>query len=287
VLTSLVFGALFLPAAAALALTVVGSGTECSICWDIEASGDLAFMTAYDQGVRILDVSRLPEHEEVARFQTDGTARGLDVEGGLLYVAEQHSEGSRLRILDVTIPSAPTSLASVEIPGKPIEDVRVAGSYAFVANHYHGLVIVDVADPAAPAIVSSMDVGGIVVDVEISGDFAYLVMDSYPDGLKVVDVSDPASPQLVASLAPAAREARIVGMLLLLATFQEGLQIFDIADPAAPQLLASIPAIDRVTAVSVAGGLAYLVDGGLRVVDLSNPSHPTPLGSIAHGWRYC
>lgn len=285
VLVSLICGASSLPALTAFALTVVSPGTECGICWDIEASGDLAFIAMYNEGVRILDVSRLPEHDEVARIPTDATVKGLDIKDGLLYAAEQHSEGSRLRILDVSIPGAPVSLGSVEIPGKPISDVRVSGSHAFVANHYHGLVIVDVADPAAPTIVSSMDLGGIVIDVEISGDFAYFVMASYPEGLKVVDVSDPASPQLVASLAPVAREARIVGTLLLLAAYEEGLQVFDIADPAAPQLLASVPAIDRVTAVTMAGDLAYLIDGGLRVVDLSNPSHPIPLGSIVHGWE--
>jgi hypothetical protein len=85
-------------------------------------------------------------------------------------------------------------------PGFPRERVvavTVAGPYAYVADSYGGLQVIDVSDPARPQWVGGYDTSGSAQGVAVSGNYAY-VADSY-GGLQVIDVSNPANPCRVGS----------------------------------------------------------------------------------------
>ncbi|RME25479.1 MAG: hypothetical protein D6800_07580, partial [Candidatus Zixiibacteriota bacterium] len=78
-----------------------------------------------------------------------------------------------------------------------ISDIEVAGNYAYCAMDA-GLLILDIANPANPQVVSRVFVdGGFGAGVEIAGNHAYLA--DFDEGLKVIDISNPAAPTLVAT----------------------------------------------------------------------------------------
>jgi len=75
--------------------------------------------------------------------------------------------------------------------------VAVWGNYAYVADFDAGLQVVDISNPASPAIVGSVDTPDYALDVAVAGTYAYVA--DYASGLQVVDISNPASPAIIGS----------------------------------------------------------------------------------------
>ena len=75
--------------------------------------------------------------------------------------------------------------------------VHVEGNHAYVADGESGLQIVDISDPASPATVGSLALGGFINSVALSENFAYVTDEDF--GLRKIDISDPAHPVLVGS----------------------------------------------------------------------------------------
>src|SRR6185436_5713403 len=67
--------------------------------------------------------------------------------------------------------------------------VDVSGSYAYVAEGDAGLQVIDVTDPAAPAIVGSVDTPGAPVGVAVQGSYAYVADNAA--GFQVIDITNP------------------------------------------------------------------------------------------------
>ena len=124
-------------------------------------------------------------------------------------------------------------------------------------------VVVDVADPAHPAVAASIRNSALpapftgtnalkhATSVAISGNFAYVTA-AYSNRLTVIDISNPTSPVIVASLL-------------------DGTQLNFPVD------------------VAARGGSVYVVDqitqGHLTVVDVSTPSNPHVVGSVvSNAW---
>ncbi|MDP6796866.1 MAG: hypothetical protein QGG33_03490, partial [Candidatus Krumholzibacteria bacterium] len=89
---------------------------------------------------------------------------------------------------------------SVDTPGTA-RSVAVSGNYAYVADGYSGLQIVDVSDPAAPLIIGSVDTPDTAFGVAVAGNYAY-VADRY-SGLQIVlrQCDDDSTPVFLSSFA--------------------------------------------------------------------------------------
>ena len=69
--------------------------------------------------------------------------------------------------------------------------------YAYVADTYDGLRVIDVSNPAAPFQVGSYDTPGLAQGVAVAGSYAYVA--DGDAGLRVIYVSTPAAPFEVGS----------------------------------------------------------------------------------------
>ena len=67
--------------------------------------------------------------------------------------------------------------------------VYVSGDYAYVADGWEGLAVIDVSDPTNPGTPVYENTPGDARGVYVSGDYAY-VADGW-EGLAVIDISDP------------------------------------------------------------------------------------------------
>ena len=72
--------------------------------------------------------------------------------------------------------------------------VAVSGNYAYVADRFDGLDIIDIWDPSSPRLEGNYDTSGQAWGVAVSGNYAYVA--DYNDGLDIIDISDPSSPNL-------------------------------------------------------------------------------------------
>src|SRR5689334_9863845 len=122
-------------------------------------------------------------------------AQTVAVDGSYLYVGES----AALSIFDITLPERPARVARLALPA-PVQNVRVAGGRAYIADGYGGWWIVSVVNPRAPvvlgrhALLRQDQQPDYVVTLAVVGDLVYL--STTDNGLLIVNAHDPAHPIL-------------------------------------------------------------------------------------------
>ena len=104
-------------------------------------------------------------------------------------------------IRDRSNPVAPVVAGRSPVFLDVVQDVKVEGNLAYVADDDAGLQIIDLTNPTAPAAAGSLGGLGTAMGVNVEGNYAYVT--TYDSGqfyLRVIDVSDPTDPVQVGSL---------------------------------------------------------------------------------------
>ncbi len=188
-----------------------------------------------------------------------------------------------------------------------------AGDIAYVSSDDAGFLIVDISNPMAPSIVSSLslDSSG---DLVVQGTTAYIASTF---GVYFVDLVHPEEPSLIGTypgdclsltldatrlvtadndlcevfdlrgeqfVFPIGVNSGFTGGLFVEFPFayvgDGGFRIIDISNPAFPWTVGLVDLVSGVKAIATVGQHAYLVNGDLRVYDVSNPPTPTFAASI-------
>ncbi|MGH7557643.1 MAG: Ig-like domain-containing protein [Gemmatimonadota bacterium] len=231
------------------------------------------------------------------------------------------AESNAILIYDVTDPTSPVLTDSVTTDARFVLDVKVNGDASLAvfsregaATRANGIVILDLADPAHPEVLSEFTetVPGGVHNTFFDGDHVYATHDG--DGsLHIIDVSDPRNPREAGEWHTDTPGRYLHDMFVedgiaYLAYWQDGLVILDVGgggeggSPSNPvkigQLVYDAAEIygpggggPRGThSVYVEDGIAYVGDevyppvfdltqpifprGYIHVVDVSDPTHP-------------
>ncbi len=193
-----------------------------------------------------------------------------------------------IQIINITDPAAPTAVTSLNRNSDPSFDtlngvndiaiVEIDGSTYAVATSAGvftktpGIQIINISNPAAPYLISSItpDINngfdeldnpkGVTI-VEISGSTYALVANKSGDGVQIINISNPAMPIATSSVTDA--------------TADNG-STFDTLDGASD-----------IATVTVGSSTYALVtankDDGIQIIDISNPADPTVVTSIADG----
>ena len=162
------------------------------------------------------------------------------------------------------------------IPALPQEKV-----YALVATG-EGLEVFDVT--ATPVSISFVSLANSALDVEVSGQYAFLA--DGQSGIHVLDVSDPENPvQLNQLNTHYAYGVDLSGDYLYVADWTNGLLVYNVTDPSSPVLVARLEEADWAEKVHISGNRAYVAcyNEGLKVVDVSNPANPVFLERVNFG----
>lgn len=186
----------------------------------------------------------------------------------------------------VTNPATPAIIGTLAIPG--IRGIAVIGTTAYVTDGSN-LKIVDVANPAAPAITGSVVInavaGGSANSVAISGAYAY-VMDGI--NLTVVNIANPAAPMIAATLpikpvggVPGAGMIAISGTTAYVTDRVSSLTAVNIATPTAPVISATIATNSAPHQLAISGNYVYVQTGvGADIVNFTVPTGPVIAGNV-------
>ena len=159
--------------------------------------------------------------------------------------------------------------------------VTVAGNHAYMSDQYFGLKILDITDPANPALTGSYTPSNSVNGMAVSGNYAYVANGT--NGLVILNISNPASPTLVGTCdtAGTANSVTLSGNYAYVADDTNGLVLIDITNPASPTVAGSYDTAGQARYVVVSGSRAFVADdgAGLVILDVTNPASPTLLGS--------
>jgi hypothetical protein len=162
---------------------------------DVVVEGSHAFVSAYDEGVFIYDVSNpLSELPLVARLGTGGIAARLLVQGGILYVFNASNSTPSLAVIDVSDPGTPDLLSIAPIPWLWLNDSYGSVGY-FVGmamettrlylGGAHGVVVIDITDPANVDPLGRVDPATFVGGVSALGGE---VLVAHRGGVSVVEI---------------------------------------------------------------------------------------------------
>jgi hypothetical protein len=168
---------------------------------DIAVSMGRAYVAAGSRGLRIVNVGDPAQAAEAGSYEPAGEsflAHRVAVGGAYAYVADLYT----VRVLDVSDPAGPVFVSQMYIddPNGGIDDVEIAGHYAYVVGHVtsnsypfersYSLLIFDISDPARPVWKGSCGLSADSDRLTVRGRYAY-VGGRY---LSIVDIADPAAP---------------------------------------------------------------------------------------------
>ncbi len=163
---------------------------------DVAVAGDYAYLAGGSEDLVALDVADPAHPVHVSGYDIPGGGLAVYISGTHAYLAGTLG----LWVLNVSNPSDPQEDGYCEIPYAV--GVQVAGHYAYVPTRNYmtyedGLTVVDIADPAAPAVVGSCIFPTPPRAGRPAG--AQLTAHSFvaADDVGVVDVSDPTDPHVV------------------------------------------------------------------------------------------
>ncbi len=203
-----------------------------------------------------------------------GGASAVFIDGNNLF----YNEYNRLVIADITIPSAPVRLGSIDLPN-PATDIFVSGEMGYVATET-GLDMVDISNPNEPVVAGSYTEPGISYAVFVTQQVAYLAA---MNSLEILDVSNPAHPTIlgVIDLHPGdgVSGVWVKDSIAYLGTTL-GLRIFDVTDPSAAHEIAQLELPDLTGNLYLSGDTLYAT-GFLNyfyMIDVGDPYHPVELG---------
>jgi hypothetical protein len=266
---------------------------------DLALDGDYVYVADGYMGVKVVDVAdpATPRLAGTLRWGSPNhsayrSALYVGVDDGAAAVARNW----RLAILNVTVPSAPSTVAELEGWYRDPVMVQDRLVYALISA---GVVFIDSADPTGPRGVGWWGAPpGSIRGFGVADGRLYAATD---DGaLYVVDVGEPTRPKALGSLTggewrlvPDLGEVRVaVANGLAYVAYRAGpryittgLVVIDVADAAHPARLGQC-LINRapgewaaVGDIVVHGTHVYVaVESGLAVLDVSRPDHPRQVG---------
>jgi hypothetical protein len=220
-------------------------------------------------GMQIIDMSDARRPILLGKCQVDKSPHGIFVSGDYAYVCD-HSAG--LFIIDISDAGRPEAVSIVDSI-LPVE-VITEGRYAYVHSP-PDLVILDIADPRVPEIISTFHMESGFMGMVVSGGYIYL------GGLYIVDISDPSDPTLVGNCFVPGEDVRNIALYqnyIYQTSWYGGIYIFDVSDPSAPYVAGNHP-ISLPWGICVQDNYLYFYDyhTGVHIMDISDPLNPTEL----------
>ncbi|MEZ4397372.1 MAG: FlgD immunoglobulin-like domain containing protein [Candidatus Krumholzibacteriia bacterium] len=178
--------------------TTLGRWAEAPITKIAVGSG-LVFSVAGDDAIRVLDVRDPGAPVDLGVQSVAFTVADMALHGDVLCVAAGEAG---LRLLDVSATGPLTELGHVDGIGVA-ERLAIADDIAYVITADDALVLVSIADPERPAILSEFATATGATDVYVAEGHAYVSWFNDPQGdwiaqyrgLQVIDVQDPAVPR--------------------------------------------------------------------------------------------
>lgn len=254
----------------------------------LDVSGKMSEATASNRtlglaggpdGLYVLDLSD-PDSLESKGFLNMQGVYGIAARNNYAYVVGTYQvcepfciDVSYLDVIDVSVPEAPTRVAS--IPMTSAKSVSVSGDYVYVADVYE-IKVLDIADPADPHLVGSGSCPYGADKIVVSGDRAYVGC-YLRDYLQVYDATDPVGLEPLGGVAlPAIKDIDVdpLGYYLYVSTVGGGLFTCDVWDPVNPAIIGALYTGTTLDQASVAGGCVLLAThNGLRVAPSQCPGY--------------
>ena len=237
----------------------------------------IAYVTDYEAGLRVIDVSDPTNPVEIGWLDTPGQARGIRIIENFAYIADGTAG---IRIVDISNPRSPRSISYLGVGD--IIDVELSGDFVFASDYEGGLRVIDISDRDNLRQVIFLDTPGESIYMTLIGTTIYLT--DGPSGIHLIDVSEPIRPYVIGT-------CNTPGYAFQVAVREEyayvadgiGLAVLDISDPRNPALIGTCNTSGtRQGGIDLLGRFAFISawEAGLKVIDIDDKSNPREVDSL-------
>ncbi len=253
--------------------------------YDVEISGDFAYVADYDHGLRIFSIDNPGQIREVGFLCREGQAFSVAVSGDYAFLGHGTSG---MRVISVADPENPVQVAHYDIDGY-VRKVFVSGDYVYLTERV--LRILSVADPAHPREVANYSAPDYSSCFGVYGDLAFIDTKPVPDNPEIpgsafclLSVSDPENQEKQGyySTVGIISDVAVTGDHIYVANGLGGLNVVSVDDR---EIVGHCQTPGEAEDVVVAGDYAYVVDveNGLRIISVENPEFPGEIGCFETG----
>ncbi len=254
------------------------------------------------EGFRLLQISSPDLITEVCTYDPCELTSGLAVSGSYAFVATNMND---LLVYDVSDPSSPVRVKTLEFPDSPIKQISVWGNHlyvpAVVADHTAGVSVLDISDPANPEEIAYWPApegySGAPFNVERYGNYAFVACAL--GGVEIYDVEEISQPEILDNWTLwnpmtnpdfGVTNVKISWPWLYAPDRAYGLYVLDISDPSNIIEAASFktPGDAMWIDISADQRYIYVADGheGLTIIDVSDPLVPVEAGFLRQNLEF-
>lgn len=208
-----------------------------------------------------------------------GTQTDLAVDLPYLYLI---SEGSGVRIVDISTPSSPEEIVFYETPGITLS-ATILGSYLYLANK--GIRILDITHLTQPEEVGSYSFYHSNAEAhKILVAYPYAYVATWSEGLYTMDISDPFNPEKIKGIYTHSSACDLAILNDLIYVAGNWIGIVNISDPYNPEEIGYYESPSWIWGISISGDyLCAAASESLYVLSIDTPSQPHRLG--AYGFK--
>jgi len=214
-----------------------GSGRN----WMVSSDNFVCVTTEYtDSLVAIVDISSPTLPVKIGSVGKFGYIQDMTVSGSTGYLAANTTRG--IVTFDFSNPSTPVLLGESNLTRRlTLDRIAAKDDYAYGTTSYHGLIIFDARNSAAPESLGvAPQSAANASDILVEGDYAYAITES----LVTMDIQDPGNP-LVTNALPFPQFTRlrytvIANGYLYGQISDRTLQIYSLSTPSTPVLVGTI-----------------------------------------------
>ena len=272
-------------------LTVTNSENEVatkskSFIVNLVGADDAPVLTVIETGL----ISEITESSQVTQSALTGRLNATDVDGDVLSFGVQNGFDTALYGIS-SIESVPSLISSIDTSGSAWGvTLSPDGNFAFVADSYSGLQIIDVSNPSNPSLTATFNTTGYSSDVALSTNGTIAFVADGESGLQIIDISNPVNPALMATLDTSGYSIDVTlsadGKTAFIADSSSGLQIIDVSKPAKPVVTSTFNTSGYAMDVTLSpdGNTVFIANyagsSGFQIVDVSNLASPRLIGSL-------
>ena len=226
----------------------------------------------------VLDVSNPRDIFLASSHATTFAIADISVAGDNAYLGLDY-EG--LLVLDITDRTSPLEVSALSL-GDYNRGVYFYSDFAFVADLFDPVSIINVFNPDRPFVSGRWIMPGTCKDVAVKDSFAYVMCDH--SGFHILNVEDPQNPQAASVLyAPYNNNGvEIEGDYAYITALLTGMQVVDVSNPYHPVVVGSYVPQGYTYGLEVKDGYAYLVnaENDVQIIDVQNPPSLILRGSV-------
>lgn len=191
--------------------------------------------------------------------------------------------GTTLQVVDESDPSNLRVVSQVVLPS-PANDLKVKGSYLYIADGHSGLVVMDVSNPLTPNYVSGFkSTNPLALAINTGGEYLYLCNGT--NQIHVVHVKDPYHPKTASYLSVTNGnifDVMTVDKYLIASAGPKGLIVYKLGAPNRPVHVKRFKTLRATGRIALNGTLMAVADGdvGLALVNWPKWTDPHLKGSL-------